>query len=53
MDVLELFRMVAGLFIKFWSIELQVGQYTITVGAVVIFCGIVGLIISFLKGVAD
>lgn len=53
MDVLELFRMVANLFIKFWSIELHIGQFTVSVGAVVIFCLVVGLIMSFLKGVSD
>lgn len=53
MDVMELFRQVAQLFIKFWSIRMTIGGHTVTVGAVVIFVLAVGLIVSFMRGVSD
>lgn len=53
MDVMELFHQVCRLFIRYWSIRLTVGSHSVTVGAVVIFCAIVGLVMSFIRGLAD
>lgn len=52
MDILALFKMVADLFIKFWSINMYIGKYTISVGAVVVFCLAIGLIIKFMRGIS-
>lgn len=53
MDVMNLFKMVADLFVRFWSINMHIGKYTISVGAVVVFCLAIGLIIKFMRGISE
>lgn len=53
MDVMNLFKMVADLFIRFWSIQMTIGKYKITVAAVIIFSLAVCLVIKFMKGISD
>jgi len=53
MDVMNLFKMVADLFVRFWSIQMNIGKYTISVGAVVVFCLAIGLIIKFMRGISE
>lgn len=53
MDILDLFRKVADLFIYYCSIRLPINGYNITVGAVFIFCGIAGILIKFVRGMAE
>lgn len=40
-------------FFKFWSINMHIGKYTISVGAVVVFCLAIGLIIKFMRGISE
>lgn len=53
MDLMVLFKYIADLFIKFWSIQMHIGKYTISVGAVVVFVLAIGLILKFMKGISD
>lgn len=53
MDFLDVFKEVAKLFIYYWSIRLPIKGYNITVGNVFIFCGIAGIIIALVRGLAE
>lgn len=53
MDFIDLFKKVADLFVYYWSLRLPINGYNITVGAVFIFCGIAGIIIKFVRGLAE
>lgn len=53
LDIIDVFRSVADLFIYYCSIRLPIRDFDITIGAVLIFCGIAGILISFIKGMAE
>lgn len=53
MDVMNLFKMVADLFVRFWSIQMNIGKYKISVAAVIIFSFAVCLVIKFMRGISE
>lgn len=53
MDLMNLFKMVADLFVKFWSIQMNIGKYKISVAAVIIFSLAVCLVIKFMRGISE
>ncbi|MCM1441692.1 MAG: hypothetical protein NC131_21155 [Roseburia sp.] len=53
MDLLELFKATGQLFMRYFSITFTVGSYRVSVGAIFIFVGIVGIIMKFIRGLSD
>lgn len=53
MDLMNLFKMVADLFVRFWSIQMNIGKYKISVAAVIIFSLAVCLVIKFMRGISE
>lgn len=49
MDIMELFRRVCNLFVKYFSITFTVGGYKISVASVYVFCGLVLLVVFLLR----
>lgn len=53
MNILDVIQSVAKLFIYFWSIQMPIGQYKISVGACVVFAGIATIVIKFIRGLSE
>ena len=53
MDLLDLFRMIGEFFVKLCNVRFLVGGLELTVGSVFLFVLVVGLIIGFVRGLAD
>ena len=53
MDLVEVIRQVARVFIQYCNITFKLGGFTVSVASCFIFAGLVVLIISFIRGLAD
>lgn len=53
MDVLYVFRPVVDFFIRYCSVVVTVGGFSFTVGSMFIWCGVVVIVWSFIRRLAD
>lgn len=52
MDIVEVFEPLWSFFVKFCNVQMTLGGYTFSVGALFVWCVLASILICFVKGLA-
>lgn len=53
MDLLELFKPILQLITRVLGMSVTIADHRITLGSLFVFCGLLGIVLRFLKGLSE